>query len=443
LTPEVEEGEDTLEEIFDFSTTERTLLQPIGDSQARFAEIVLQHAQPFPGEDDAQTEKRFAIYEISPTEHVIMDSRTFEDVVVLSRDLQDPTFPLGLWYAKQLAVARGKDPDKLPHGEHYLVKLGDAYGIMIILILRAAGNQSSDLNIDISESGTDSCLVHYGMESRALSKLSLKDRSVDLVAWAKSKFNSPNEDYEFTDISSSQMLSMSSDDDLDIPALQSCSDTESEISDLQSISDSDSEADDDESNPSYFPDDLNETFDDCMHLFKDISRTGNITMKRQSSQLGDLVAEGAKALLEFLQPYPGGELVPIDDPRRDQARFEVLRVSKNNYLIWDQYFGEITVLPERLLREHNFELAAWYAVRIGRQLGIPRFGKPKPIHRIPIDDLLALGSETYMSELGRHEPDALRVDRVLPLTCGRTGRHSSDYLIMESIRVMTRCKYSI
>jgi hypothetical protein len=43
---EVEEGEDTQEEIFDFSTTERTPSQPIGDLPARFAEIVLQHGNP-------------------------------------------------------------------------------------------------------------------------------------------------------------------------------------------------------------------------------------------------------------------------------------------------------------------------------------------------------------------------------------------------------------
>jgi hypothetical protein len=261
------------------------------------------------------------------------------------------------------------------------------------------------------------------MESQTLTKSSLKDRSFDLVAWAKSKFNGPNEDYDFADIPTSEMLSMSSDDDSDIPALQSCSDTESEISedetdnpDLHSVSDSDSETDDDEPSPPHFPGHLNETFEDRMHLFKDISRTGNITMKRHSRRLGDLLAEGAKALLEFLQPYAGDELVPFDDPCRDQARFEVSRVSENDYLIWDQFFDEITVLPERLLREPNFELAAWYAVRIGRQLGFPRIGKPKPIHRVPVDDLLALGSETHLSESSRHEPDAPRVDRVLPLT---------------------------
>ncbi|KAJ7506404.1 hypothetical protein B0H11DRAFT_1645917, partial [Mycena galericulata] len=89
-------------------------------------------------------------------------------------------------------------------------------------------------------------------------------------------------------------------------------------------------------------------------------------------QLGDLLAEGAKALLEFSKPYPGDDRISLDDPRRDQVRFEVSRVSEDDFLIWDEFFHEFVVLPERLLREPKFELAAWYAARLGPQLGIPR-----------------------------------------------------------------------
>ncbi|KAJ7187088.1 hypothetical protein C8R46DRAFT_811458, partial [Mycena filopes] len=73
----------------------------IGDLPARFAEIVLQESQPFPGEDAAQEERRFTVFEISPTEHVIMDNLTSEDVEIPSQHLRDPTFPLGLWYAEK------------------------------------------------------------------------------------------------------------------------------------------------------------------------------------------------------------------------------------------------------------------------------------------------------------------------------------------------------
>jgi hypothetical protein len=102
----------------------------------------------------------------------------------------------------------------------------------------------------------------------------------------------------------------------------------------------------------------------------------------------------------------------------------------DDYLIWDEFFHEFIVLPERLLREPNFELAAWYAARLGSQLGIPRSGKPKPIHRIRIDDLLALGSEMYLTELGAHEPDT----RVVPLHCRKRGGRAFDYLIVESLQ---------
>lgn len=185
-----------------------------------------------------------------------------------------------------------------------------------------------------------------------------------------------------------------SDDETDMPALQSVSDSDSEFSHTE-----------DEYEFEFPCSDSNETFEDRMRKLEGIFSKHGRMVRPRSRQIGDLLAEGARALLEFLQPYPGDERVPSDDPRRDQARFEVSRVSADDYLIWDEFFHEFIVLPERLLREPNFELAAWYAARLGSQLGIPRSGKPKPIHRIRIDDLLALGSEMYLTELGAHEPD--------------------------------------
>ena len=284
----------------------------------------------------------------------------------------------------------------------------------------------------------------------------MRDPTFNLVAWSKSNFqimDTETSSFEFLSVSSDAELDLAvlqpgsdtesgmSDDYADMPELQSVSDSDSEMSEddadfteLESVSDSDSETQDDEPEAPRLPGDLNETFEDRVHLLEGISWE-HPAMKPPSRQIGDLLAEGAKALLEFLKPYPGDTRIPLDDPRREEARFEVLRASDEDYLIWDTFADEPTVLPQRLLREPNFELAAWYAARIGQRLGIPRCGKPKPIHRIPIDDLLALGSEVYFSELGRHEPDAQKVDRVLGLTCdGHRGPHTSDYLIMKSVQ---------
>ncbi|KAJ7494903.1 hypothetical protein FB451DRAFT_974582, partial [Mycena latifolia] len=78
-------------------------------------------------------------------------------------------------------------------------------------------------------------------------------------------------------------------------------------------------------------------------------------------QIGDLLGICARAMLEFLQPYPGDELVSSLNERCLLPRFELTRVSENEYTIWDAYFHEITILPVALLRDHAFEIADWYA----------------------------------------------------------------------------------
>ncbi|KAJ7161707.1 hypothetical protein C8R46DRAFT_1037909 [Mycena filopes] len=231
---------------------------------------------------------------------------------------------------------------------------------MAIIILSTAWNQNPDIEVEVSQTAEDTYQVNYGTESRMLLASNLRDSTFDLVAWAESNFNGDESDFDCSDISSFDLVSPNATDP-DMPALEPVTDSESDDSDDESVPDLLSVSDD---------------------------------LHEDTSQIGDLLAEGAKAHLEFLQPYPGDERVPVDDPRRDRARFQVSRVSDNDYLIWDEFFHELIVLPERLLREPNFELAAWYAARLGAQLGIPRSGKPKPIQRMPIDVVLPrLGSE--------------------------------------------------
>ncbi|KAJ7300408.1 hypothetical protein DFH08DRAFT_828477 [Mycena albidolilacea] len=60
---EVEEGGDTTNNLIDSQTPNATPLRAIGDVVAQFAEFALHMSQPFPGETESQTEKRFLIYQ--------------------------------------------------------------------------------------------------------------------------------------------------------------------------------------------------------------------------------------------------------------------------------------------------------------------------------------------------------------------------------------------
>ncbi|KAJ7511472.1 hypothetical protein B0H11DRAFT_1700436, partial [Mycena galericulata] len=83
-------------------------------------------------------------------------------------------------------------------------------------------------------------------------------------------------------------------------------------------------------------------------------------VKRRDHALGDVLGVCAHAMLEFLQPYPGDER--LRDPSRcNQTRFEVVRVSENDYTIYDAYFLHTTVLPVDLLLDPTFHIAVWYA----------------------------------------------------------------------------------
>ncbi|KAJ7089978.1 hypothetical protein C8R44DRAFT_751228 [Mycena epipterygia] len=79
-------------------------------SSAITAENTLHLAQPFPGDDACQTEKRFLIYQVSDSEHIVMDNKTDQDVLIRTEYLLDPCFDLGSWYADQRRSALAAVP---------------------------------------------------------------------------------------------------------------------------------------------------------------------------------------------------------------------------------------------------------------------------------------------------------------------------------------------
>ncbi|KAJ6619378.1 hypothetical protein B0H10DRAFT_2216893 [Mycena sp. CBHHK59/15] len=112
-------------------------------------------------------------------------------------------------------------------------------------------------------------------------------------------------------ISDSEPTESSVEDDSDMPGLQSVSDSE--------------ESDDDLEIP--FPGAANETWGDRMASIAHAFNKWNLTQKEKPArghQLGDILGMAAHSMLEFLQPYPGDELIPRSDPRRKRTRFEVM-----------------------------------------------------------------------------------------------------------------------
>lgn len=83
-------------------------------SSAITAENTLHLAQPFPGDDACQTEKRFLIYQVSDSEHIVMDNKTDQEVLIRTEYLVDPGFDLGSWYADQRRRALAAVPASVP-----------------------------------------------------------------------------------------------------------------------------------------------------------------------------------------------------------------------------------------------------------------------------------------------------------------------------------------
>ncbi|KAJ7214743.1 hypothetical protein C8J57DRAFT_948667, partial [Mycena rebaudengoi] len=109
--------------------------------------------------------------------------------------------------------------------------------------------------------------------------------------------------------------------------------------------------------------------------------------------LGDLLAQGATALLEFLQPYPGDERPRKAFRDADEPRFSVVPISETEYSIYDGFYDELVNLPTYLLRNPSFRLADWFAKKRAADLGLLR--QPRPLHRVPVGDLLANGVSQY------------------------------------------------
>lgn len=78
------------------------------------AAAVLQAGQPYPGDVDIQEEQRFLVYQISDTQHIIMDDMLDEDVPVPTHYIRDTDLDLVAWYAEHRRRALGVPIDDDP-----------------------------------------------------------------------------------------------------------------------------------------------------------------------------------------------------------------------------------------------------------------------------------------------------------------------------------------
>jgi hypothetical protein len=91
---------------------------PIGDIYAMHVELMLQNAQPYPGDNllpDAEglaSEKRFLVYLFSDTEYIVSDSAHLEGIVLSAELLRDADFMPALWYAQMRAEELGLNSDE-------------------------------------------------------------------------------------------------------------------------------------------------------------------------------------------------------------------------------------------------------------------------------------------------------------------------------------------
>ena len=208
--------------------------RPAGDLYAFYAALMLQAAQPYPGDSPSSTEdnfeeKRFLLYLISDHEYVIMDSERDEQLTLEVHLLHNPDFMPALWYAQTLADNMGLD-ENTAMVNRYLEEIGDAQAnaLQIIFDLQEtpeSGCKESEhpdsYKHDVWTEG-DHIVVAPRASSGLLKlpKRSLEDSTFDLSGWyvnaARDRLTAKSCDSEESD-----------NDDLDsMPGLHSVSGSE-------------------------------------------------------------------------------------------------------------------------------------------------------------------------------------------------------------------------
>ena len=264
----------------------------------------------------------------------------------------------------------------------------------------------------------------------------LSDPNFDLIRWfddtAAEYYTTDSTDESDLEYPSDEFYSMPSLQDVEsskngssytsgMPSLQSVShsepsisggDTESDFNSmppLQSVSDSSSESSSENSDSgsnSGPSEDEYDALEERLRIWACVAaETGHTCVEPvlRARHLRDILGNTVAALLEFFQPYPGDERISWSDERRDSKRFRVLRPTGDFYTIEDSFGDEVMVLPLEYLRVPAFHVVEWYASKRARALGIEDH-QASPIHRFPVEELLADAIQQYFQDIGKYLP---------------------------------------
>ncbi|KAF7375484.1 DNA/RNA polymerase [Mycena sanguinolenta] len=269
-------------------------------------------------------------------------------------------------------------------------------------------DSDSDYGSDIDETDPEMPHLYSASESESEESDSDVDCYIEVPRsrWAQNSSDSESDSQPEFDSDDDEFFS-ACDWEEERDCFQSDNDPYVDMPDLYAASDSDSSDSEDEPNEIFDALDFPATVHDslCSTAPESLRERWDRRMDKDDHwEIGDFLADGAQAILEVLQPYPGDNFVSDEFRRRNPDRFEVCARSEDEYLVWDEYHHELTVLPKRLLLIPQFRLGAWYAARCRRMFGM-RKSSPDPVHLMPVEDLILGGIQNYLynAETRLHE----------------------------------------
>ncbi|KAJ7699210.1 hypothetical protein B0H17DRAFT_1196303 [Mycena rosella] len=296
-------------------------LEPIGDIYAFHATLMLQSAQPYPGDaspcnpEEGFNEQQFLLYSVFDTEYVIMDQERTSDITISKECLRNPDFMPALWYAQTLAEELGLDPHHCVQEGQYLEEQGDVELNVVKIKMESNFRKTCDLEYyqdsDVYEvwtNGTDEDLkISYMLEAMVISlpRVLLQDPDFDLDWWFCGKVSDyAGKSDDFTDVDA-VMASIHSSNESDgsdagsMPALQSVSASSHCESDDGSDSGTPSSMPDLKRAPSSMPSDSSSSGDECpssdFALFGDPDETLEDCLKMWARASEDCEPRGAVA----------------------------------------------------------------------------------------------------------------------------------------------------
>ncbi|KAJ7056010.1 hypothetical protein C8F01DRAFT_1311981 [Mycena amicta] len=174
---------------FDFVLSNGSLAQPIGDLRARYAELLLHRAQPYPADRQFEmNRRRFTITRVSATQHSVTDLLTGGCTEIESARLADADFDMPAWYAGLQLAAMQLDTSQPYLEEYHFVAMGNALAEGARLVLECAhrrGTISNDPQFQIYEEELgELTVVDMALVNRVyFPRQFLHDETFDLVAW--------------------------------------------------------------------------------------------------------------------------------------------------------------------------------------------------------------------------------------------------------------------